>query len=168
MPPSSQTALDAIFNQVINLLGAINADTGYRTTVDTVEDFDLAALDDVSANIRLGVFVRGYSIGQDLTKISPAAERQKAAIIGIRAGIRSSVQKIDRTKKNLMCDVEQALLAPAGLGFLGTSQAIGALGTVRVAGLDFQDNGTQTDANAAYGAFLASLTVQWLGDPTVP
>lgn len=168
MPSSAPTVLEQVFDKVVGLLETITETNGYRTTVQKVEEFDVSPIDEPSANIFLGVFIQSHGVDRNLTHLSHGIECPATLILGIRAGIRSSVAGIYSTKKDLMCDIKEALFSDFGLGFLGTPQAVGALGTISVTRIGFQDGGVQTDAAAAYGSFLASFTVNWLEDPSNP
>jgi hypothetical protein len=168
MPANAPTTLEQVFDKVVSLLEAITQPNGYRTTVGTVEDFDITLVDEVASDITLGVFVRSHAVDRNLTRMSHGIECPASLIVGIRAAVRGSLSTCDPIKKNLICDIKQALFSDFGLGFLGTPQATGALGTITVENIQFQDGGIQPDAAGAIGNFLASLSVKWLEDPSNP
>lgn len=149
------------FQAVIGLIAGINGQDPYTSTVDEVQNSDLAPSDDVVDDVVVGVFPRLFRVDSTKTRLTHGQDSNARLMIGIRAIMRVAVDNAVDQKDQLIDDVRRALFSSLNLGIQSNAFRIEDFATEQES---VQPNGTV----GAFAQFLATLTVAWLEDPSNP
>lgn len=157
-----QTVRENIALAIKDALSGINGQPPFQSEVNTVQDYDIALIDNIVADIALGVFVRGDTTDSTRTRLTHAADCPATIMIGIRGVIRCGVENSDSLKSHVTADIKRALYEDLSLGFMPNNNAV-SLGR-----LSFEGEGSSTYGTGAVSYFLATLIVNFLTDPSNP
>jgi hypothetical protein len=162
VPNGNPSIRRQVYAAVKGLLENINGQAPFTIKVDDVIDGDISSYENIVDNIVLGIFFRAGTIESTRTRLTHGMDCPEAAMVSIRALVRASVDTAFDIKEQLKDDLEIALFQSMNLGILTNA--------LRITSLSFEGESVQPipSGNSAFATFLATLTVNWLTDPTNP
>jgi hypothetical protein len=146
-----------IIQNVMDSLSEIDSskDNSFETKVDAVHEGDIFSPNDVSNSVTLGVFIQAY--GSSSIRVKMAADNSievaKTMTVGIRAVVRSTVDKINGAMSGLVDDIELAMYGDRRRG----QSAL----PVNTPQMSISQELVDTTGVAVLGQFLASVLITW-------
>jgi|SRR5579885_844494 len=144
-----------ILQNIIDSLTAIDAskDASFNQTVNDVRSGDILSVDNIAADITLGVFVQTYSSTSSAVKMGESVQIDSQMSVGIRAVIRGTVNDIGGKISGLVEDIETALFSDRRRG--------NSTLPVNTSAITISQESIDATAGGALGLFLATAFVTW-------
>ena len=146
-------------------VAGISSANNFLTAAVVTENFPPALADDLASPVVIGVFLVGLQI--DESEVKSLAGKQTFdspthVMVQIKAIIRTSTDKAEGDKQNLVADLQAAIFADRSLGVGATN------GTVTVETITFQNFGYSQAATGVLVDFDAVVRVDCLTNPSAP
>src|SRR6185437_9021790 len=144
-------------------VAGISSANNFLTAAVVTENFPPALADDLASPVVIGVFLVGLQI--DESEVKSLAGKQTFdspthVMVQIKAIIRTSTDKAEDDKQNLVADLQAAIFADRSLGATN--------GTVTVETITLQNFGYSQAATGVLVDFDAVVRVDCLTNPSAP
>ena len=154
---------------LVSQLSSISKANGYNTDVGKVFDYDVSPQDVVGATAFIGVSERTFQIQADRFTLVPAYDCKAALSVSIRAYLKTSSASVNDEMRQFVDDIESAVFELIPNNETGTGQYfLGIAGTICPVTLTFERMTGDVFAAGGLAGIQATMTFQWLTDPTNP